>query len=224
MNLKRNYRQLYQHWLKEFEEPELTILNQEIFNNYKKLITNISSFQLNKADNIKSQLFKDYKVNLDFLFKDLLKIREKKIINAALANRDINLEHVLESEKLLYQNLISTFKGYKKVKNLYLSKDYIKLQQESLEEVLESNLVDEIDIKETEKVEPNEVSPSRIEKIEEEINYNYTLIRFLKKAEALVGIDLINYGPFEKNDIANLPYKNAVILINEKLAEKIDVT
>ncbi|MFX1497259.1 MAG: hypothetical protein ACFFBH_07015 [Promethearchaeota archaeon] len=224
MNLKRNYRQLYQHWLKEFEEPELTILNQEIFNNYKKLITNISSFQLNKADNIKSQLFKDYKVNLDFLFKDLLKIREKKIINAALANKDINLEHVLESEKLLYQNLISTFKGYKKVKNLYLSKDYIKLQQESLEEVLESNLVDEIDIKETEKVEPNEVSPSRIEKIEEEINYNYTLIRFLKKAEALVGIDLINYGPFEKNDIANLPYKNAVILINEKLAEKIDVT
>lgn len=224
MNLKQNYRQLYQHWLKEFEEPELTILNQELFDNYKKLIANISSFQLNNADNIKSQLFKSYNANLNFLFNDLLKIREKKILNAALANEDINLEHILESEKLLYQNLISTFKGYKKVKNLYLSEDHFKLEQEPIEEVLKPKFTDEIDATKTEKIQPTEIAPSKKEKIEEEINYNYTIIRFLKKTDALVGIDLINYGPFEKNDIANLPYKNAVILINEKIAEKIDVT
>jgi DNA replication initiation complex subunit (GINS family) len=40
----------------------------------------------------------------------------------------------------------------------------------------------------------------------------------------LVGIDLINYGPFKKEDIANLPYENAKILLSEKFAEKIDLS
>ena len=39
----------------------------------------------------------------------------------------------------------------------------------------------------------------------------------------LVGIDGINYGPFQANDIANMPHKNAKILIYEKLAEEIEV-
>jgi len=61
------------------------------------------------------------------------------------------------------------------------------------------------------------------EKYKEEIDYNYTLIRFLKKTPPLVGIDLLNYGPFEKEDIANVPLKNANILLNEKTAEKIEI-
>ncbi|MFX0058952.1 MAG: hypothetical protein ACFE8J_11695, partial [Candidatus Heimdallarchaeota archaeon] len=58
---------------------------------------------------------------------------------------------------------------------------------------------------------------------QQEIEYNYTLVRFIKKAPPLVGIDLINYGPFEENDVANLPYKNAKILIYEKFAKKIEI-
>ena len=49
------------------------------------------------------------------------------------------------------------------------------------------------------------------------------LIKLLKKAPPLVRIDLINYGPCEKEDIANIPYKNAKILLAEKIAEEIEL-
>ena len=54
--------------------------------------------------------------------------------------------------------------------------------------------------------------------------YKYTLIRFTNPSPPLVGIDGFNYGPFQEDDIVNLPYKNAKILIYEKFAEKIDIT
>ncbi len=54
--------------------------------------------------------------------------------------------------------------------------------------------------------------------------YKYTLIRFTNPSPPIVGIDGFNYGPFQEDDIANLPYKNSKILIFEKFAEKIDIT
>ena len=223
MDLKKDYKILYQHWLKEFEQADLTSLTQDDYNKYKNVLTSINTFQVDKTDKIKYQLSESYKKNIEFLFNDLLKIREVKIINAALANQEINLEHVVETEKLLYQNLISTFKGYKKVKNLLLIGEQYSLDQEItgkqeqaiLSKDSNSEKAKEIDLK-------DEEQPLR-EKAKEEIDYNYTLIRFLKKTPPLVGIDLLNYGPFEENDVANLPYKNALILINEKFAEQLDV-
>ena len=43
------------------------------------------------------------------------------------------------------------------------------------------------------------------------------------KTPPLVGIDLINYGPFEKEDVANLPKENVKILISENFVEKIEI-
>ncbi|MFX1314099.1 MAG: hypothetical protein ACFFHD_16045, partial [Promethearchaeota archaeon] len=82
MNLKDDYTELYQHWFKEFEQKELTSLSLEAFNKYKKVLTSFNTFKVDKTDKIKSQLIESYKKNIEFLFNDLLKIREIKIINA----------------------------------------------------------------------------------------------------------------------------------------------
>ena len=50
---------------------------------------------------------------------------------------------------------------------------------------------------------------------------NTTLIRFIHSVPRFVGTDSNVYGPFIKEDIANLPEKTAQILINKKRAEKI---
>ncbi len=223
MDLKKDYNTLYQHWLKEFEQADLTSLTQDDFNKYKNMLMSINTFQVDKSDKIKHQLSESYKKNIEFLFNDLLKIREIKIINAALANQEINLEHVVEAEKLLYQNLISTFKGYKKVKNLLLIGEQYSLDREIMVREEQAILIEDSKSEKAEEIGlKGEVQPLGV-KYEEEIDYNYTLIRFLKKTPPLVGIDLLNYGPFEENDIANLPYKNALILINEKFAEQLEV-
>jgi len=229
MNLKTDYQNLYQHWLKELEQSELTLLTQENFEYYRKSVDYITKLELEGKQNIENQLLKSYKYGFKYLFNDFLKIREVKILNASLILQEIDYDNVIEAEKLFYQNLISSIKGFKKLKTLVLYEE-----EEPIE--LEKVLGDEDVSTETSRVETptEEVSKSTeidivqdtSEYIQSEhiVQYKYTLIRFNKPSPPLVGIDLINYGPFQENDIANMPYKNAKILIYEKIAEIIDIT
>jgi DNA replication initiation complex subunit (GINS family) len=229
MDLKKDYNRLYQHWLREFERTELTPFTEGIFQAYKKSFNTISNYKLDDKDEIKVQLIESYKHNFEFLFNDFLKIREIKIINAALALQDIDLEQVIEAEKLFYKNLVSSIKGFKKLKALSVYEDFdpTKLENDILKEEsvilekkeTEAQIDDSLEIKHNEILEKLDLKNNQ-----GEMDYEYTVIRFLKRTPPLVGIDLINYGPFEENDIANLPKKNAKILLYEKFAEEIDIS
>ena len=219
MDLKEDYKKLYQQWYKEFKQIKLTELNQDLFNYYKKALNSINEYKEDNSNELKDLILNSYKENFNFLFNDFLKLREGKIINSALALKEINLNNVIEAEKLFYQNLVGTIKGFKKVKTLSL---YEEESEINLEDLIKSEVKINEDIKEvsiSNKKEKGLISESN--ELIDEVKINYTLVRFLKETPPLVGIDLINYGPFEKEDIANLPLKNAKILINEKFAEKI---
>jgi len=228
MNLKTDYQNLYEHWLKEFEQSELTPLTQENFDYFRKNVDYIAKFELEGRQNIENQLLKSYKYGFKYLFNDLLKIREVKILNAALILQEIDYNNVIEAEKLFYQNLISAIKGFKKLKTLAL---YVEDQPIELDKVLEVEKVSikpsrvETPAEETSKSTEGDIVQDTSDYVQSEqvAQYRYTLIRFNKPSPPLVGIDLINYGPFQENDIANMPYKNAKILIYEKIAEKIDI-
>ncbi|MDE1862543.1 MAG: DNA replication complex GINS family protein [Thaumarchaeota archaeon] len=47
------------------------------------------------------------------------------------------------------------------------------------------------------------------------------VVRFLRPIDQIVGTDLQNYGPFEAEDVATLPFENARALITKKVAAKI---
>ncbi len=222
MDLKKDYEKLYQHWLKEFQQTELTVLNQEIFENYKKIINYVNNHHEDQKTNLRFQVFESYKQNLNYLFDDLLKIREIKITNSALTLRDIEVNNILEAEKLLYQNLVSTIRGYKKVKAVSIFQEDEDLKPD---ETVNNELSTTRNIEESEiifKEKDSILSEITVEEPKEQIEF--TLLRFLKKTPPLVGIDLLNYGPFEKEDIAFIPSQNANILIFEKFAEKVEVS
>ncbi len=228
MNLKTDYRNLYEHWLKEFERSELTPLTQENFNSYKKNVDYIVKFELESRQNVEIQILKSYKYGFKYLFNDLLKIREVKLINAALVLQEIDYNSVIEAEKLFYQNLVSSIKGFKKLKTLTLYEEDEPIELDNILEVEEipvhpflSNVPTEKDL-EISEVELTQKKSDVIQP-EQVLQYDYILIRFNNPSPPLVGIDGINYGPFQENDIANMPQKNAKILIYEKIAEKIEV-
>ena len=229
MDLKKDYDKLYQHWLKEFEQPELTHLTQEIFDNYKKSSSYITQYQIEEKPKVENSLFNSYKKRFIYLFNDFLKIREVKILNSALSLKDIDLNDVIEAERLFFQNLVSTIKGYKKLKKLALYDDKKPIELEEI--LLDEEKPDKIPLTEesTEEYSIETSDNAQLKKVEEDqpnqkAEYNYMLIRFNEPSPPLVGIDLINYGPFQVNDITNMPYKNAKILIYEKIAEKIDLS
>jgi len=229
MDLKKDYDKLYQHWFKEFEQPELTHLTQEIFDNYKKSLSYFSQYQIEEKPKVELSLFNSYQERFTYLINDLLKVREVKILNSALALKDIDLKGVVEAERLFFQNLVSTIKGYKKLKKLALYEDQEPLDLKEM--LLEEKNPDSIPpIEEsTEEYSIETSNNAQLEKVEvdqpyHENKYDYTVIRFNEPSPPLVGLDLINYGPFQVNDIANMPYKNAKILIYEKIAEKIELS
>ncbi len=220
MELQKEYEKLYQHWLKEFQNTDITELRQEHFNDYIKILNFINEHKEKERDVIKQQIFESYKDNINYLFNDLLKIRELKIINSALALNEISIDNLIESERLLYENLVSSIKGYKKVKAISIYNERQVPSEILIEPKAEvHSVVEEEPILKEENLSRilDYKNKGDLEKI------NFTLIRFLRATPPLVGVDLINYGPFEKEDIANLPQENAKILIIEKFAEKIEL-
>ena len=49
----------------------------------------------------------------------------------------------------------------------------------------------------------------------------FTLVRMLDDLQSIVGMDLVTYGPFKKEDIVLIPYDNAKILVTKELAMEI---
>jgi DNA replication factor GINS len=60
-----------------------------------------------------------------------------------------------------------------------------------------------------------------LEKITDTIKQKKLLIMFVKPMEQFVGVDMYKYGPFSVDDVANLPFENALSLVNNKIATEI---
>lgn len=60
-----------------------------------------------------------------------------------------------------------------------------------------------------------------LEKIVSSINNNIVILRFLDSMEQFVGVNMNKYGPFEKDDIAILPFENARSIIENNKAVEI---
>ncbi len=248
MNIKSAYEKLYPYWLKESEDPNLIPLSEDVFNEFKQIIEIIKNLPVNENNKIEAELLGAYKENFDYMFKDFLKLREIKILNAALALKEINLTNVVEAEKLFFRTLVSAVKGFKKVKaisaykegidtNLEFSISEVNIPEVNIQEDTkpEEDDLEDIDLEELfaqESHEPLEIEKTgkTAEKIEsitpivkKDVAVNYVLIRFVKETPPLVGIDLLDYGPYEKENIAYMPYKNARILMEEKFAELIEL-
>ena len=59
-----------------------------------------------------------------------------------------------------------------------------------------------------------------LEKIVSSINQNFVIIRFLDSMEQFVGVNMNKYGPYQRDDVAILPFENArSILENNKAVE-----
>ena len=231
MNIKSEYEKLYRHWQEELKQIGLSPFTQENFSNYKNIINEINNLGIQEQDLIKNAIVGAYQDNLKYLLSDFLKIREIKLMNAALALQEIDFSNLIEAEKMFYQNLVSSIKGFEKMKALSIYDDAedvsiknmetIKIDKIEKIEPVETKIENQLEMSQDSEESQSLISDLVDEKKKQE--FNYTLLRFLKKTPALVGIDLVNYGPFEKEDVANLPFTNAKILLFEKYAEKLEI-
>ena len=151
----------------------------------------------------KKQLESIYK-----LVSQLYDQREKKIVNMSIISvktgEMLDNRALLDEEKPLFDALVKLLKGSRK--------DILDMVLETKQPQVEPK------IKEKESVSSNPM----IEKKPEKPEKPQKVVRFIKPVPKFVGKQLEVYGPFEEEDVANLPTEIANILISKLRAEEIN--
>ena len=170
--------------------------------------------------------------NIRKLISELYTRRERKIVNLAIIksrtnSRLIDTSSLLEQEKSLFALLLKIMNKSKQniLYNLLqgkipqsLSSQTQNQQSQQYSEVDSRNKMNKPEIKsELKPPQPVETKPE-ISKKELE---NARKVRFLGSVPKFVGKELEIYGPYEKEDVANLPLDIANMLINKGTAEEI---
>ena len=202
------YETLYELLKRERERTDLQKLEPSFFSdtiNYikdkKKILeakTEDSVFAPEERKKTERQLENIYKI-----VKELYERREKKIISLATdksrtRSNLIDASGLLKEEKVFFDALTNMLDNYREAILFAVLNEKMPFMQ-SLEEK-----------------KPVEVFRSAIE-----LKKPTKLVRFTSHVPKFVGPELEEYGPFEEEDIANLPAEIADVLINKAKAEEI---
>jgi DNA replication initiation complex subunit (GINS family) len=180
--------------------------------------------------------------NIKKILKDLYERREKKIVNLALnisrtKSNLIDISGLLKEEKELFDSLISLLdNGRDSILNKLLESriPYFK-SKVSVPETKEEQTANDVPKEEAQKeqsplasAQPEvsvaaEPETGNEENTEAKKEVNGTkMIRFVNAVPKFVGKELEEYGPFEEEDVANLPAEIANVLIGKGRAEEIE--
>lgn len=163
--------------------------------------------------------------NINRLIKELYERREKKIISLALARSRagvdiIDTSTLLSEEKSLFDGTVRQLDFYREnVLNSLLSAKVPKTIQQTGAETLAaaSRIITDAPISAIGGVNQATAAAEEQGKTENATR----LVRFLHAVPRFVGSELEIYGPFDQEDIANLPREIAAVLITKGRAEEI---
>lgn len=192
---------------KEKSQEDLQKLSPDFMDKALEYLREKHSFiqQNESSDNIfASQELEKAKKQLDNTkrtLKELYDRREKKIANMAIISSRTGHEMadksvILESEMHLYNQLNSILSSFR---------------QSTLHNLMSIKEPCLPDIKKQEEPSEDEKEPEKSTKI----------VKFLHSVPKFVGKNLEVYGPFEPEDIANLPSEIADVLIHKQRVEEI---
>jgi DNA replication initiation complex subunit (GINS family) len=198
------YDKLYEILRLEKYKKELQKIEGDFFTKVVRYLEEkkaILQSQENKTSVFASQSIANTKrqlENTNMILKEIYERREAKIIQLALFNsrtgeRMQDVDALLDDEVKLYNSLVVSF-------NLYRNGILGNILNGEMPKVIE--------------VKGNIVSDEKKEKLNK-------LVRFLQAVPRFVGDDLIEYGPFEAEDMANLPVKVSEVLIKNQRAEEV---
>lgn len=198
------YETLYELLRREKYKPELQRLDENFFNNVVRYIeekTEILASQRKKESIFASTEIVNTQKQLDNInkiLKEFYEKRENKILQIALFSSRTNIsvndtENMLQEEKEFYETIKEVLNDYR-VGILY--------------KLLEKKLP---------KIEPKDI------KRDKKNSDKAKLIRFVSAIPKFVGNDMQEYGPYETEDIANLPLKIANLLVKKNRAKEIKI-
>jgi len=193
---------LYSVWHTERESSKkITPIKPSFFSDIKILKNKFSEIIEKESDPVIKQILNIRLNRLNYVLRDLIEIRTKKIVNAVIEGKKIEV-NLAQEEYAFYSNFQK------------LHKFFVR----SLERPSEALIFQEFTFYEPEDEVVKEVNAR------EETNIEYIVVRFSKEVKnEIVGVDGSIYGPFKKEDICKLPKENANGFIAHDIAEKVEI-
>jgi hypothetical protein len=143
-------------------------------------------------DKLQKELLKQEALNLEFMIRDLLLLRRQKILNLVLARRLLSEDQVTMNEVDFYRKTKFAFDNHN--------------------EFVESSLAGASTIPQSDTGKDLDSSAGT----------EYVTVRFLKDIDnAFMGLDGLEHGPFKKENVAMIPYKNAMNLSQDGAVSRV---
>jgi DNA replication initiation complex subunit (GINS family) len=162
--------------------------------------------------------------NIRRIIKELYEKREIKLINISLSNSITGsghgTENVLEEEKPLYENLLELLNGFRERTLNFLLDGMVMDKPKAIKSEDFVDFNKGMKSQETLK-NPFQTSDKQEEKTAENQTTDTITIRLLAAVPKFFGTDGHIYGPFESDDLAELPLEIANLLLKNNRAEKI---
>jgi DNA replication initiation complex subunit (GINS family) len=207
------YQTLFELLRLEKSREELQKLEDSFFED-------VVSYLKEKKDIIEGQQKKDslfgfgdsHKIELELnnvrkILKELYERREKKIINTAMSTsrtsaRLVDTSVMLPEEQELYEKLV-------------------EILNESRQKIL-FNVIDmKVPIRKQKEQQPAETEQQQAEEAKPSEDGS-KIVRFLDHVSKFVGPNLEVYGPYDADEVTELPAEIAAVLINTKKAEEVN--
>ena len=214
------YETLFELLKRERDTTDLQKLEPTFFNNFVDYL-NEKKKMLGKEDALfsydeKKKVEKQID-NARRIIKGIYERREKKVLNIALTKSRtksdvIDTSSFLDNERRFFDEIVKVLDVFR---NEVIDKVIEGKQISAL--TIESKKINKVADEDAQiKSGTNPVAVENKEKVK-----NIKLVRFLYAVPKFVGKELEEYGPFEEEDIANLPSDIADILIGKGRVEEI---
>lgn len=202
------YKEIYSAWKKEKEYKEIRPLQRDFFDRVSNYINSLKN-EISEANNeILKELKKRELKYVLFMIQELILRRFKKIMRYIFdENEKPDFERLTDFELKITVFLLEISHILEKVINSISKGKKISLDQEELSIV---------GIKEEKPIKHDL-------ELTKETCREYIIVRIKQDLPEITGVDLNTYGPFKRGDIVKLPRENANLLINDGLAEQINL-
>lgn len=198
------YKELFKLWMNERTNAALQLIPTDFYISTEGDLTKI--YQTSQ-DSSWTELSNQIIQRMEFLYKDIAKIRLAKILDMIMHEEPIEEKFLAWSERRLIKDLQRSIATLGILESTKLSLDVQNLS-------LANNVLENA---ETDLIQDDNSTEKAIESFEN------NLIRIISDIESFIGLDEKEYGPFIANDIVNLPVENAKALISKGLAKYIDI-
>jgi DNA replication factor GINS len=180
-------------WKQEKENKILQHLPDNFLREMKKYVTS-TEIDEEESNDIQVRISKQEINRAKMMLEYLINLRLKKIVSAEIQGIPITTSYMTTEEQHLQTNLRKLLLDY------FSKTEILPLKKKPTHKKKRTSTFADMK-KETQ----------------------FMILRFLKPLPAIMGTDLKAYGPFKPEDVASIPYENALNLIRRGIAKEVKI-